>query len=92
MLGYGRGKIRGGRVGGFPEPEREGSRRPKGVARKVLFAWKVLLARKVLPMRKNLPARARLRRGRELDDNAKTLLCGSCVAGQYPHEVFSIYI
>ena len=23
MLGYSRGKTRGGRVGGFPEPERE---------------------------------------------------------------------
>ena len=47
MRRYSRGKTRGGRVGGFPEPERlfGGSRSPKGVARKVLLARKVLVAR-----------------------------------------------
>ena len=48
MSRHRRGKTRGGRVGGFPEPERAmrgGSRNPKRVGRKVLDARKILVAR-----------------------------------------------
>ena len=60
MLGYRRGKAREGRVGGFPEPERQCGGLPKPqvcCAEKSHFRAS---AREVLPARKNLPAQARL--------------------------------
>ena len=80
MLGYTRGKTREGCVGGFSEPERAVRGAPE--------VPRVLRGNRTFPhgesCRRGRTYRRRqdCRRGRVLDDSAKSVLCGSCVAEQ----------